>query len=537
MTGSRESAGWGLLAALLWLAGSLALPGPPDLRPVMPEVDGVHPVRALEAVGSAYALGGGFLDKYPPLASVLMGLAVRGSDEGLQQAVEGLAEQPPSERRVKLWLLRDRLADALAAERWISRLAMAAAIGLLAALGLAVSGRAGWRAGLAALLAALAFGFSYPALYYGATTNVDALALAAGLLTLWLSLRRRWVAAALAAALAVACKDPAFVLGPVVLIGAWADREEGRARRLLAVTVAGLLGYALLAGALTGPGVWWEHLRYLSSGGVAGPDRIDHGRVAEWWYLLRYGGVLARGAIGVSGVVFGLIGLGLLLAANRAAGFLLLGAIASTWLLFVAPVGFVYVRFLLLPMALLALGVGLMLMRCFAPAAEGRRPVGRWLLLLLLFVAGAWYEDGDVLDYHRHMLPFPDARAELPAALAARVPDGRWIVVFADEREHGPPIDPERWSLDVRGLDAVGSSLAGWQQAPLLQRPDALVFMSFDNELPSGRPTETVSPPDVGDRLGDIYEVVAVFGAPIGAIPERTLAARPTVTLVLRIGG
>jgi hypothetical protein len=500
----------------------------------MPEADGVHPVRALEAVETAYSLGGGFFDKYPPLGSVLMGLAVRAIDEGLPAEIVGLSAQATDVRRERLWPLRDRIAAALQAERWVTRLAMAAAIGLLAVLCLIVSDRSGWRAGVPAVLAALGFGFSYPALYYGSTTNVDALAFAAGLLTLCLAARGRWVPAAMAAALAVAFKDPAYVLGPVVVIGALCDGPRGRGRRVLVVLLAGLASYALLAGALTGPGTWWEHIRYLLGDGIAGSDRIDHGDAEQWEELIRYSVRLVRGAIGVSGLVLGLIGLALLLAGKRSAGALLLGVIVSTILLFVAPVGFVYVRFLLLPMALLAVGVGLLLMRLFARATEGRLPIGRWVLLMPV-VAGAWLQDGRVLEYQTQTLSRTDARTALPAALEQRVPDGTWVVLFTYAREHAPPIDPERWSLEVRLLDEASTSLLAWREAPGSPLPEALVFMSFENESRSGRSSGFSPTPKVGDTLRGIYEVVAVFGAPTGLVPERTLPVRPTVTLLLRL--
>jgi hypothetical protein len=64
-----------VVCGLLFAALQPALDAVPDLSPVMPEVDGVHPARAAEALREAYAPGGGFPDKYPPLASALMGLA------------------------------------------------------------------------------------------------------------------------------------------------------------------------------------------------------------------------------------------------------------------------------------------------------------------------------------------------------------------------------------------------------------------------------------------------------------------------------
>ncbi len=77
------------VGAALVAALALALAArPPELRPIMPEVDGVHPVRALIALHTAFAPGGGFLDKYPPLGSFLFGLAVAAGP------APGLSAQP-----------------------------------------------------------------------------------------------------------------------------------------------------------------------------------------------------------------------------------------------------------------------------------------------------------------------------------------------------------------------------------------------------------------------------------------------------------
>src|SRR5262245_65114695 len=111
-----------VLVALLAMAVAAR---PPDLRPVMPEPDGVHPVRAILALRTAYAPGGGFLDKYPPLGSFLLGLAVvAGGAPGLRAQAEAIASAPAELRRTALWELRDEIAAALARERWLSRLAM-----------------------------------------------------------------------------------------------------------------------------------------------------------------------------------------------------------------------------------------------------------------------------------------------------------------------------------------------------------------------------------------------------------------------------
>ncbi|HZL99534.1 MAG TPA: hypothetical protein VFD43_04705, partial [Planctomycetota bacterium] len=65
--------------------------------------------------------------------------------------------------------------------------------------------------------------------------------------------------------------------------------------------------------------------------------------------------------------------------------------------------------------------------------------------------------------------------------------------------------------------------------------PDGLVWMSFPTDRTSGLASEAVVPPRVGDTLGGLYEVAAVWGAPSGALPERALAVRPMVTLLRRL--
>ncbi|HZL99249.1 MAG TPA: hypothetical protein VFD43_03265, partial [Planctomycetota bacterium] len=139
MLSRRALAVLATLGAALALVAGLAFDATPDLRPVMPEADGVHPVRAAQALGSAYAPGGGFPDKYPPLGSVLFGLAVRAADPDFGAASDGVADLPEVERRPALWALRDRIAVALAAERRVSRLAACGCAALLALLAAAAA--------------------------------------------------------------------------------------------------------------------------------------------------------------------------------------------------------------------------------------------------------------------------------------------------------------------------------------------------------------------------------------------------------------
>jgi MFS family permease len=522
-----------LACGLLFVAVQPALDATPELAPVMPEVDGVHPVRAAEALRTAYAPGAGFPDKYPPLGSALMGLAGALADPAFGQdaaQVGGLAEP---ERSEQLWSLRERIARQLAALRGVSRLAMALAVALLAALAGRLAGRLGLAvpaARVAAAGAALIFGLSYTALYYGGTTNVDALALAASLGALAAGVSRRWLLAATAAALAAACKDPAFVLGPLVLIGACCDARPGRARRVLRTGLAGLAVYALSSGALTGPSVWLEHVQYLLAGGVSGVDRIDTADPTAWPGLLAFCARLLAGAMGWPLLVLGAVGLVPLWRRARGEAAFLIGAVLATVLLFVLPVGFAYARFLFVPQAVLALGAALLLALLAARLGARRGALAAGLVLAACVAA-----DRRVLDYHRVTRTTPDARALGAQAVAERVPPGARLAVFADERHHGLPLDPARFAPDVRGLLEGEAALAAWAAGPPEALPDYVVWMSFPTERSSGRASDAPTAPAPGDRIGGILEVVVAFAPPLDAVPHRTLAVRPIVTLLARV--
>ncbi|MGQ0553927.1 MAG: hypothetical protein ACT4PU_12005 [Planctomycetota bacterium] len=512
--------GCGLIALLL----QLALDRTPDLRPVMPEVDGVHPARALQALSETYAPGAGFLDKYPPLGSFLMGLAANTAAPQLSVAMAGIADRSPAERRELLWQHRDGLARALSAQRWLSRVAMAVAVAALALLGALAAqtlGRTGSSVLVSGALAALGFAVTDGALHYGGTTNVDALALAASLLAVLAAARSRDLLAAVALAAAVAIKDPYFVLGPVVLLAAL---RQGWWRMLQSVLV-GCLAYALLSGAFTGPAVWWRHVQYLTSGGVEGVGRIDPGSFRDWLQLTGHVGWLLRGSLGTLVLLLGAGGILWLQQRNRALGSLVLLAAVVPIACFVAPVGFAYLRFLLLPIAMLTLGCALVL-------ASLRRPP---LLVAAVLLLGFLASREGALGLWRLRSAAPDARSLVPALLDEHVPDGERLTLFSEEREHGPPLDPGRWQLDVRGLAEAPPALLAWQSAPRDERPEHLLWLSFHNVAPSGQPTPLAQLSRPGDRLGGLYEVIAVLGEPSGEFIERVVAVRPTITLLRRL--
>ena len=523
-----------LVGVLLSAALAVALAQrQPDLRPNMAEVDGVHPARALVALHDAYAPGVGFLDKYPPLGSFLFGLAAAAGDvRGLSAHATSIVSSPPAERRPILWAVRDEVAGALARERWLSRLAMGAAAALVFLLSRRLGGVAGATSLLALagpLLAACAFAASPTTRVYAGTANVDALALLPALGALLLLLRGCWATAGAALALSVALKDPQVVLLPVVLGGAaWL----GGRRALLRAGIAAALVYIVASGALTAPGVWWDHVRYLTAGGVEGVDRLDHADLRGWGRLLGHiGWLLQEGGGGLSLLVFSLTLLPLVVVERREVALVAAAALAPI-LLFALPVGFAYARFFLLTQALAAAWLGAVGARLVlrASGAHVRWP---WLLPVgfLLLLVGA---------LGRRLLPWPapggenDPRHAVATWLDLQAPRGGRVLLFADEREHGPPLDPSRWELDARGLGEVGPVLAALRDKPGGERPDWVLVMSFGNDLPSGEPRLDAPPAQPGDRVGGMYTVREVLGEPPRSWEERAIATRPLITILQR---
>ena len=102
----------GALGALIWLLfepGPALLSGPAELGPVMAELDGVHPARATWALSTAYSPGIGFLDKYPPLGSFVMGLAVAAADSDFGSDVGDVSQLDVTGRRELAWTHADRI--------------------------------------------------------------------------------------------------------------------------------------------------------------------------------------------------------------------------------------------------------------------------------------------------------------------------------------------------------------------------------------------------------------------------------------------
>jgi hypothetical protein len=526
-----------LAGVLLSAALAVALAAPqPDLRPIMPEVDGVHPVRALIALQDAFAPGVGFLDKYPPMGSFLFGLAARAGDvDELATQARTIASSPVGERRLQLWAVRHEVQGALARERWLSRLAMGAAAALVFLLSRRLAGPPGaapWWTLVGPLLAAALFTAWGPTRVYAGTANVDALALLPALGALLLLLQARWVTAGAALALAVALKDPQVVLVPVVLGGAaWL----GGRRALLRAAVAAAAVYAVASGALTSPATWWEHVHYLAAGGVESvADRVDRGDPASWGRLLQHVGALLFLYDGLMALIILAACLRRIPAepvARRTWWLILAGAFAPV-LLFVLPVGFVYARFLLLTQALLLACCGAAGARSIERAVEKRSP---WLWLgalawpVFLATLGAYLWVMGTVWY-----PSSDPRREVVVWLHREAPEGGSVQLFADEREHGPSLDPALWTLDTRGLGEVGPALAALRERGVAERPEWVLVMSFDNDPPSGAPSPPDALPSPGDVVAGLYTVRRVLGISPHGWLESSIAVQPRITVLQR---
>ena len=564
--------------ALIWIAICASWVRLPDLRPEIPELDGVHPVRAAQALRDAYVPGRGLVDKYPPLGSFLMGLVAEIVDPGLLAALgaepDALVDDPGL-RRATLWPLRDRIARRLAAQRALSLAAMGAAVALVGLVAARVVVRHGGGRGAATragVLAAALFGCAYPTLVYGATTNLDALALLASLLALERLLTGRALVAGLALGAAVALKDPAYALAPALLAGALSREageqgagehgapehgapehgaaghdvhdhlggvgglvappsDPGPRRRAARLVLGAACAYLLLGGALLSPASWLAHVRYLLGGGVESVTaRIDHGDPIEWLQLADYTRRLLAGAIvpawgGTLVVLAGLVGLVRLRARERR---LLLGAAIGPIVFFVLPVGFAYPRFLLLTSAMLAVGAGVLV----AWGERVARARGRAGLAAGVLALGALAVLGT-------LGPWPSLRSEDARALAgtrlAALPAGTRVGVLAGARGHGPVADPRRLPLELHGLEHVDVVMAAWRARPPEQRPDVVLVLSFPYESPDGRRGAPPAPPAVGqDVAGGLYRVVRVDGGAGTSAPERTLAWRPTISWLER---
>lgn len=526
-----------LCGALFWVVVTAVGPRLPQLEGTIAEVDGVFPLRAVEAWHDAYAPGAGFLDKYPAFPSWLAGAWLALVESEFVDAAEPLVGLRTAEDRVHSVGLEPAHGRAVDAIRALSTAATAAVVALVAGLGVAWSVRAGvpravaW--GASAVTAAL-FAASNVTLYHALSTNVDALvvALSLGAVALLAARRPRVLWSAPLVGLAVATKDPAYAIGAVMFVVAW---RQGGPRRALGATGIALAVYAVATGAVVNPGAFADHARYLVSGGVDTVPRIDPTSPAAWWRLASHVVTLTAWSLGRLVPLAALAGL-VLLATRRgtstsaawAAGL----AVAAPLMLFVAPVRFVYARFLFVPYAvaaaLAAVALGLL--------AEWAG--WRWRALVVVAAAAAVGVDGERLglfDLAAGRVTQTSPRRDAAAFVERVVPEGGRVVIFSSATHHPPPIDPRARRVELHALDAPARLLPTYRDAPPAARPDALVFMTFTMDPPTGEAAPRPEVQPVGKRVAGVYEVAAVFGAPLGRAAERVLPVRPLVTVLTRV--
>jgi hypothetical protein len=315
-----------------------------------------------------------------------------------------------------------------------------------------------------------------------------------------------------------------------VLLGA-ATWRGGRPA-LLRAGAAAAVTFALASGAATGPTIWLEHVRYLTRGGVEGVGGIDHGDVAAWGRLLVHVGWLVWVAVG-GALLLVAVWRRPAPAAERGDQALVLMAALAPIVLFVLPVGFAYARFLLPTVALLLACLGGAMARAiggFPGLARAGTIAAAWacaLVALVLVLAKTLPRPAPGSG------PDGDARRAVVAALDARAPGGGSVLLFADEREHGPPLDPTRWRVEVAGLNEVVPRLAALRDGPPEQRPDFVIVLSFPTDPPSGAPRDDPPPPQPGDRLAGLYVVTEALRAPRDGL-TRAVAFRPDLTLLSR---
>lgn len=315
--------------------------------------------------------------------------------------------------------------------------------------------------------------------YYARTSNVDM----AALFWAWLAFvlaetprgpLARYAAAAAAAALAVCSKEQiapfALVAGSAACAGAWRLRARAGARGAAAATgrvrgasavglvvAAGLLTYALAWGLPFNASGWLAHHRFL----------FETARYPRT-FAATAGGYAALGlrVLRLAPLAFGLpalLGLLAVLATRPGLRGLGLRALASALYLaaFVAPVGYVYPRFLL-PLLLLVLPLAVRgLDAAWQRAASPLRAVlaGGTVLLAL---AG-----GPVLD----AVMLADTRLAVERWLAAGTPPGARVEVAGNP--HFQARVPRTLTLLVTSPDSLRAKPRG-------PRGDVVLLSSFD---------------------------------------------------------
>ena len=387
------------------------------------------------------------------------------------------------------------------------------------------------------LIAAALTAVSYPVVFYAHTLNVDVPYLAWGVLGLFAAARAvrlgrgRWlVVAAVFAALSVGTKDQAgawFVLtAPVVLWlfmrpGSLAADAEPRPFPLAAGLTALVTSTVVL---LASHGLPFDrrgfdlHFDHIFGDGVQPFREFDSSYLGHW-LLLGETSLHLADALGVVALVFALLcGLLLVGARPRVAALCLVPAV-SYYATFIAPIGYVYLRFtipiLLMLLVPIAWGIGALLR-----VRRVRFVAGAALLALLV-------ERGELAVAVDRMLMNDPRVAAYRWFEEHMEPDDR-VVAVVDLPMHNLDFPVPEQARFLMATDPVGT----YGEAP----PDYLVRSSFE---PPRKITEKEPPaPPSGGRVrqfGRDYDVVEAF-SPIRRHPlGRGASFQPTIHVFRRV--
>lgn len=533
-----------LLGAVLFLSLALNLTsiGYQQPRHWDPAVDGVHPTLAQDAWENLFGERHVVSLKYPRAHVALMGawerawLTLRFGVDGsaarrtaLMELYRASAPAPTADAREALRTHTETISEMILAGRVLSAL-----FGTLAVFGLffltrELFGRAA--AGLVGMAAAV----QYPLVYYAHTLNVDAPYLGWSMVALALVARavrtgsvRTVLFAVLAAALAGATKDQAFGLfllaTPAVLFllarpGGLADPERRpvRARGVLLAGLAGALLYLLLLGLPFDPAGVRTHFEHIFGEGVT-PFRTHPATLAGVFGLAHESLLHLADMLGVPWLALSIAGaLWMTVRAPRKSALVVLPAFAY-YVTFIAPIGYVYMRFLL-PVALLAL------VPAAALAVELARVKGLRLVVALVML-GSLVPRMQQSVQLVELLP-RDPRIEASAWLAEHVADGESLLALLEIPMH---------NIELPTGAVVHRVAAQDPRAPELEAPvDWYVVSTFDTHRSAAAPTPPPpAPPASTVVFGVAYDRVAVF-APAGAhVIRRGATFQPTIGVYRR---
>jgi 4-amino-4-deoxy-L-arabinose transferase-like glycosyltransferase len=412
--------------------------------------DELDPAAVLRGISAEFSRG--WYDLYPPLHYYILSLLYAPAVVALRQG----------------WLPADDMA-VMAALHLIARaLTVAMALGTLvaiAALARRVQGeRFAWPAALVA-------GVCLPFAYYAKTANVDVPYLFWFVLSLlWLreafehGRTRDLVGFGVTAALATATKDQAYALyvGPALVL-AWRVRQRGwPARGLLLGALASVTTLALSHNVAFNLEGFLTHVVAITTGGSE-TYRMVTANAAGQVALARLTAAQFGWALGLPGLV--LVGVGIVgMTRTRRPPVWLVASALSYYVTFIAVVGYVYDRFLLPVVPLLALlgAVGLRRLLDGWPGARAGR------VLAVVLVGGMVWRAASV-----DLLLVDDARYAAEAWLRVAVRPGQ--VVAASTR---PGYMPRFSGLDYREVFPT-------PDATLAAAPDYIVVnVEFTNRFP-----------------------------------------------------